>query len=353
MAKALGGSFTITALADGATYQGTIHSDKPMTQFYNKSTNTATPSWEGGTTDAPSFYLTIRDQDGNIVPYNEDTVEIYYGGMCIWQNGAQQNGSYVNKQGNAQMGNVTMPRYQFIKDLASSTNMDDDVIYMVAKINIGGTYVPIESSTKTIQIRATEGGSAHILTVVVKDIHKQGELGELTAIVTDQQGIAVTNITNYEWYDLTGDTSEPIATGASKKTIQLNSDDVDGYDVYRCVVTLDDGTKVIGAGGIRDYSDPYYADWELQPAVSIIRPNQVIKATPHLYDDNGGKLEVGNHNISAINLQATFLKSDGTDATGLTANADGSYDITFSLVESNGMTIKGYVTAEVTLGGGI
>lgn len=349
MAGALGGSFTITAVVDGATYQGTIHSDKPLLQFYNKTTGTATPSWDSTSTDSPTFYMVIRDQSGKEIAYNASDVSIYYGGALVWDKGAAVTLGGVNYIATAgENAEHKVPQYKFIANVASATNMDDDQIYMTAKVNISGTSITIQSSVKPIQIRASEGGAAYILTIMTDDIHEQGEQGVLKAVLTDQTGTSV-SAKSYQWYNLTGDESSPIS-GATQSTLTVTSDDIDGYDAFRCVATLSDDTTIAGVGGIKDYSDPYYADWELDPAGGTIRNNNKdIKATPKLYDDKGNVLTKGSNGITDITMTATFVDASGNTISGMTADSNGAYTITYDKVVDSGGQMSGYVTATVTL----
>lgn len=351
MAGTLGGSFTLTAVIDGATYQGTIFSSAPMTQFYDKSTNTVSPDWTGGT-NSPSFYMVIRDQSGSIISYDSSTVKIYYGGQLNWENGEAAGSGYIQEAGTITVKDsnekeYTIQQYQFVKNVASSTNMDDDHIYMTADVSISGNSVMIQSSVKTIQIRATEGGSAYILSVVTKDIHTQGEVGTLTAIVTNQSGTTISNVNSYEWFDLTGSSETSIGTG---QTLSRNSDQIDGYDAFKCVATLSDGsTKVSGIGGITDYSDPYYVDWELSPEGNTIRQGQTVTATPKLYSDDGTELTANTGIIDSVTMTATFRDSEGVDITADVPESNGTYTLKYDLVVEKGNQISGYITATVTL----
>lgn len=147
--------FFVTAIDDGTTLHGVLSSNKSLTQGWNGST--ADPDWSIST-NSPTITLQLTSgnstvqADSNVTwKYNNDTIQFGQDNIST--------GTYAGlfKKG---VSLSLQPTLQIIDNLASSDNVDVDIITLEGSWTSGGAAIPFSVST---QVRITSiGDNGHV-----------------------------------------------------------------------------------------------------------------------------------------------------------------------------------------------
>lgn len=150
--------FFVTAIDDGTTLHGVLSSNKSLTQGWNGST--ADPDWSIST-NSPTITLQLTSgnsivlADENVTwKYNNDTIQFGQNNISI--------GTYAGlfKKG---ISSSLQPTLQIINNLASSENVDVDVITLEGSWTSGGAAIPFSVST---QVRITSIGNSGYVGII-------------------------------------------------------------------------------------------------------------------------------------------------------------------------------------------
>lgn len=134
MSEAIG-SLTIKRLKKGKTVVMGFVVDKALYQGWNSSTKLAEPTFSEAT--GPTVTPTVYTSDGSAVTINSDS-KWYYNSLENEIEWNEPSGNYRYSKNGLYKENITTHALQFIKDIASETNVGSDTFYFRAYGEAGG-----------------------------------------------------------------------------------------------------------------------------------------------------------------------------------------------------------------------
>lgn len=266
MAQTISNKFFVQVIDDGATLHGEIRATKSLTQSYTGTT--CVPNWTV-TDNQPIIYISLMNGTTFIVP--DSTYTWYYNGTAItWDSNGKSNavgslvaGTFEKVTNYTPSGYNTgeyVPAIKIVKNLASSSNVDIDVIRFDGQATLTTNPVAFSASLNVTITEWLEGGG--YLGVInftngIADIDSTHTSVTCNAVLYNGDGNAITTGVTYKWYK-EGDSSQ---VGSSASLTVTDSMVVD-YAVFRCEFWMTvDGTSTNVATarvGIDDTQDPEY-----------------------------------------------------------------------------------------------
>ena len=262
------GLFTLVALMDGTTINGTLRVDgTPLAQRYNKGTDAFMPDFATLAEESrPTVVVILRSvADGSIM--NPNTIEYRYNDILLTfdANGLSTNSSMVGyfkkiAAYSTNIGGTTykLPALRVMKNLVPISGYDNDRITVSGTVEIAGSSIEFKGLFKEVVIQESTGNQYDIL--ITNNNGSQlltaGESLTETACVF-KDGIEITDYTGFtfQWVKMlgTGDTNM-----GKTRTQAITTDDVDNVLKLRCDVFKDSSKVASGYDEITDFSDPYY-----------------------------------------------------------------------------------------------
>lgn len=337
----LEGAFTLIALMDGTTINGTLRVDgTPLVQRYNKGTDVFIPNFEAlAENGRPTVVVILRSvADGSILIPN--TIEYRYNDLLLAfdSNGLSANVGLAGyfKRLTAYAANVggktyNLPALRVMKNLVPVSGYDNDRITVSGTIEVNGSSVPFNALSKEVVIQESTGNQYDIVVSNNKgsQFTQSGEsLTETARIFKD--GIEITDYTGftYKWMKMLG--SGDTAWGTSR-TQAVSTSDVDNVLKIRCDVFLNGSKIASGYDEVTDFSDPYYLNVKITGITgNSVRSGETARLTPVAV-----KRSTGEENPSLIttwnwsvkdNAGAGFILSGKSAATFTGASANVTYD---------------------------
>lgn len=251
--------FYVTALEDGTTLHGNLVSDKSLSQSWNG--NTAVPNWTTAS-EQPTIYLTLLSGGTLVSPSN--TFTWYYNGTAIDDTDTRfvKTKKQVTYAGQA----LEMPALKIVENLASSSNVDMDLITFKGSYTVSGANIDFSSD---IQIRISElkiGSKIGVINFVngISDITDAGQTITLYGRLYNQDSQEESGVTT-KWYlnDSTTPTSgKNISVGGKTyaNAFQVKEDNVVDHAVVRCEFFINNSNIPIytSYAAIDDMQDPEY-----------------------------------------------------------------------------------------------
>lgn len=258
--------FFVTALEDGTTLHGNLRATMSLTQAYND--GVCVPDWTQSA-NQPTIYLSLMNGVNYITPDANYTWE-YNGSTIVWQSSSATS---VSADGLFQKVQYTptgyptgtyVPAIKIIGNLASSTNVDIDVITFKGAKTISTAPISFSSS---INVRITEwirGGYLGTLSFVdgIADISRDNDTVIVYGTLYNDASTVTGNDLGLAWYlNDTLITSEDITddcyVDASKRLVVKEGAVVD-YATVKCVFSYRDTEVYTAYVGIDDTQDPEY-----------------------------------------------------------------------------------------------
>lgn len=287
----LEGGFTIIALMDGTTINGTLRVEgTPLVQRYNKGTNAFIPNFETiAESSRPTVVLILRDiSDGNVL--TPQTLEWRYNDLLLTfdSNGLSTNAGMVGffKKIDAYPTNVggtsyNLPALRVMKNLVPISGYDNDRITVSGTIEVSGTSVGFNAISKDVIIQESTGNQYDIL--ITND--KGSQLLTTGETLTDnvrifKDGVEVTDYTGYsfQWVKMLG--SGDVNWGTARTQV-VSTNDVDNVLKLRCDVKKDGSVVASGYDEITDFSDPYYVNLKITGiSGNTVRKGETAVVTP-------------------------------------------------------------------------
>lgn len=227
--------FYVTALEDGTTLHGNLSSDKPLSQAWNGTS--AVPNWTQSA-EQPTIFLTLLSGGTLVQPAND--YKWYYEGQEIdfsTDTRFQKITEYPVTYG----GQTTnMPALKIVQNLASSNNVDVDLISFMGNYVINGTGVSF-SCTAQIRISAiTANGNLGTINFVggISNITEPGQTITMFGKLYNSSGGTVDNATT-KWYlndavSPTAGRSITISGTTYTNAFQVSESDVVDHATIRC-----------------------------------------------------------------------------------------------------------------------
>lgn len=364
--------FFVTAIDDGTTLHGVLSSNKSLTQGWNGST--ADPDWSIST-NSPTITLqltsgnSIVQADANVTwKYNNDTIQFGQNNISI--------GTYAGlfKKG---ISSSLQPTLQIINNLASSENVDVDVITLEGSWTSGGAAIPFSVST---QVRITSIGNSGYVGIIefqdgISNFTESGQSISLIPHLYGGDGSSEADKSTYtvDWY-INGVKVEDGA-GFSQGTsvnpltyvLTINEADVVDNAIIKLVFKdkIDSHVLYTEYANVDDLQDPEYMYIQYNSAngqTATLRKNEQVTfeiwvgrvdnpAVIQAYDTFKVKLLDSDGTIIDENIQGIPNVQEGgwryltIDSTTHKA----SITITYQLASQKGKNITGIIVAETSL----
>lgn len=247
--------FFVQVIEDGSSLRGEIRSTQPLSQAYTD--GVCVPTWDTtGVTDAqkkaaieemqPVVYIILQNGASWILPDSNYTW--YYNGTAIeWDDSGK---SLAHASGLAagtfvKVTNFTpemyasgqyVPAIRIVKNLASTENVDIDVIRFDGQKTLATNPVPFSASIDVSITEMMKGGYTGLIYLngsTDKDISSKTDTVKLIARLFDSNGTLMTSSANsvkYKWY--INDT-EKVALGTTN-TLTVTESDIYDYGIVKC-----------------------------------------------------------------------------------------------------------------------
>lgn len=256
--------FFVTALEDGITLHGYLRATASLTQSYNN--GVCIPDWSqvGG---GPTIYLSLMSGADYAVP-DSGYVWKWNGTEIAWASTAADaqsvNGLFQKVANYVPSGYTTaVPAIKIIGNLASSSNVDIDVISFEGTKTMSTAPIPFSAS---IEVRITEwisGGYAGILSFVdgIADISTENQSVTVYGTLYNESGVVSSGVT-LDWYlnevQITSTDSTAAAYINASSQLVVKEEAVVDYATVRCDFTYNGSIQTTQYVGIDDTQDPEY-----------------------------------------------------------------------------------------------
>lgn len=235
-------SFFVQVIEDGSALRGEIRSTQPLTQAY--SDGTCVPNWAAGV-NQPTVYVVLQNGGSWITP--DAGYKWYYNGNEIVFDGNGKSLAVANLPAGTfeKVTNYTpdmyeqgqyVPAIKIVKNVASSSNVDIDVLRFDGTKTLTTNSIPFSASldiTITELIKGGYVGMIYLNGSTDKDISSKNDTVKLIAHLYDSEGNEMTPATNgakYRWL-INGVEKVPLG---STNTLVVTESDVYDYAVVSC-----------------------------------------------------------------------------------------------------------------------
>ena len=253
--------FMVTAIEDGTTLHGTLLSTKSLAQSYNN--GSCTPDWSVAA-NQPIIYVSLYDGSQQVVP--DSSFTWYWNGTALTFNAQNKtaDGRFEKTTYNAgtQQAPLNVPALKIIGNLASSENLNIDVIRFSGYKTISTAPIPFSASA---DVRITEwvaGGYLGVLSfnsnAVIDNDHSSVSI---RSTLYNESGSVATYTS--EWYinEVLISSTTPNGSGVSQSNPHLFTiveEDVVDYATIKCVFKVDNSTVWTEYIGVDDVTDPEF-----------------------------------------------------------------------------------------------
>ena len=276
MSNTISSAFRIFATLDGSTISGSLRVDGyPLVQSYTPGTSKYVPDFESSAiseTEKPTIYPVLRDQgDGSILVPNQyewryNDVLLTFDDTTDLSTNSGMEGTFKRIDSfQANIGGQTYPMQaiRVMKNLASTTNHDNDRITLSGTIEVGGTSVPFKDLGKDVVIQ--EATSNQYTVVITNDAGSaltddQPTLTESLEIYKDGVLLADRAGITYQWFIAQPDGKENLGTAATQV---VTREHVDNFSVIGCDVNVNGSLVATAFDPVTDYGDPYDVKWNV------------------------------------------------------------------------------------------
>ena len=265
--------FFIQVLEEGSSLHGQLLCTKSLVQSYKD--GTCIPDWASTASARPLVYLSLQNGATDTTPdsgyswsYNGTVITFsttqtsqtiggttYYGFASTNFNGVFFKTGTTSTNASPLSG---MPALGIIGNLASSSNVDIDVIRFDGSKTLSTNPIPFACMLNVTITQWTSGGYLGILNFPNGNvITEAGQTLQCSAILYNDSGEVTLSASDYEWY-YEGESTRQ-GTG---QTFTIQEGDVTDYAILRCdfYMTID-GTRTLvysAFGSIDDQQDPEY-----------------------------------------------------------------------------------------------
>ena len=350
-------SFTLTAILNGNTYYSSLVLDsgsKSLVQFWDKSANKVTPSWEN---NGPKFHMYVCDNEGREYVPLTDSVKLYYNSQEL-SFGADGIDTSIKAFKRTVDTNSTPNKvsFQIIKDLFSDTNQDNDEIYIKGTIQIKGNNfqeVQTQSTAITLVQTASVGTQYYPVLECGAIMPNQDETACTLKLYSTATGLEVTENVTYKFYyanrsddvEINGSTPNYSISGnvlTIKKEAVESTETIKGTCVY-------EGKEYSDWGIVVDYNDPIVVGTYINGTQggSNIADGETAQVGVMLFKTDNDGVEQDVTSQYTFDPRWTVLKADGN--TELLTESEKSkkiISISYDKVIEGGGSVSGFVSIE-------
>lgn len=246
--------FYVSALEDGTTLHGNLVSDKALTQAWNGST--AVPNWTQAS-EQPTIYLTLLSGATLVAP--AAGYKWYYNGTEITN--ADTRFQITTKSVTYAEQTVTMPALKIVANLASSSNVDVDMITFKGSYVINGAGIEFACDAQVRISAITANGKLGVINFVngISDITEAGQTITMYGKLYNADGQADNTVTT-KWYlnDSSIPTSGQTISGQTN-AYQVSESQVVDHATVRCeFYDASNNLLYTAYAGIDDMQDPEF-----------------------------------------------------------------------------------------------
>ena len=247
--------FYVTAIDDGTTLHGNLASDKSLTQAWNGSS--AVPNWTTPS-EQPTIYLTLLSGATLVKP--SEGYKWYYNGAEIT---ASDTRFQITTKSVTYAGQTIadMPALKIVANLASSANVDVDMITFKGDYVINGTGVSFACDAQIRISAITANGKLGVINFVggISDITEAGQTITMYGRLYGSDGQSDTSATT-KWY--LNDSSIPVSgqtIDGQTNAFQVTESQVVDHATVRCeFYDANNNLLYTAYAGIDDMQDPEF-----------------------------------------------------------------------------------------------
>lgn len=254
--------FMVTAIEDGTTLHGTLIATKSLAQSYNN--GSCTPDWSVAA-NQPIIYISLYDGSTQVAPDSNFTWS--WNGTALVFNAQNKtaDGRFEKTTYNVgtQQVPLNVPALKIIGNLASSENLNVDVISFSGSKTISTSPITFSAST---EVRITEWVSGGYLGVLYFPenpvIDNDNDSVMIYAMLYNESGTV--SVYNVEWYvnevqiTTTTPNGSSIGTFGNIKYLDLKGGDVVDYATVKCVFYIGGSVVWTEYIGVDDVTDPEF-----------------------------------------------------------------------------------------------
>ena len=249
--------FMVTAIEDGTTLHGTLIATKSLAQSYNN--GSCNPDWSVPA-NQPVIYVSLYDSVSPVAPdatfkWFWNGTELVFGANNKTADGRFEKTTYTS-------GDVTVPALRITDNLASSDNLNVDIIRFEGSRTISTAPIPFSCS---VEVRITEwvsGGYLGTLSfadnAVIDNSHSSVEI---VPTLYNDSGVVATADYAVAWY-----INEALVNGSTAAGSSVGSDyhltvveeDITDYATVKCIFTSGGSVVWTEYIGIDDTTDPEF-----------------------------------------------------------------------------------------------
>lgn len=221
--------FYVSALEDGTTLHGNLVSDKALTQAWNGST--AVPNWTTAS-EQPTIYLTLLSGATLVAPASN--FKWYYNGTEISDDDTrfQKTTKSVTYAGQT----VTMPALKIVANLASSSNVDIDMITFKGSYVINETGVEFSCDAQIRISAITANGKLGVINFLngISDITEAGQTITMYGKLYGSDGQADDTVTTKWYLNASSTPTSGTAISGQSNAFQVTEGQVVDHATVRC-----------------------------------------------------------------------------------------------------------------------
>jgi len=359
--------FTLTALQNGLTIQGSLRVAGTLSQNYSAGTGKCIPDWYTTPAKRPKLYPVIRKGGVYIGAAAIHAGKWFYNDAEIIFDSETHRSTNFKDAANHPLfeegtmtvslagDSYTVPCLTIISNLASPTNLDVDTIGYEGQVELNGKFVDFPRCSLDVKIaQMTTQGYLGLLSPESAIISAKSGAGSSVTIDAELYGEDGQAVTTYYVKFFNAGTGQQITVASGAKSVTVTEADVTDNMIIRCDFFLDSAmqNRVTSAfASIDDTTDPEYLYVSFNGS----------------YGDNSGQLDSGEtctvtmwvatmEDPTAINTAYTNFTVQFYDGnqqeitTGLptitVANNKATMDVTYQFIAANGYKINGIVTAQ-------
>lgn len=377
MDKKVSNSFKLVAVINGKTIFArvkTADGSAGFFQFYDKSTDTHTPSWVD---NGPMFYAECKDSEGN--EYEAKNCVLHYIDQDISfdSNGLSEEGTFAAgtfkkttmSKTNSAGEKITYTVFQVVKEVfknssGTDSNMDDDDFYISGSVTLPGAYTqPFQTETESLTIvEAAAGGNMYYGKMDITDCTADNSgKGTATArLFSTQTGTWISEGVTYSFFDYSGDNGarkDITGTGnysISGNTLTVDKDAIMGDTLIGCDMKVGGSTVFTAYGTMHDFTDPYYIDYDetgtktgdssFAHKAGSIQQGETVTYTAKTVDASGSI-----KTVDGLELKFhVFKRKDGEEWTAKSTVSSTSFTYDEITADEIGGGVSGYITGTIT-----
>ncbi len=276
MPNQISNHFTLTALQNGLTIQGSLRVAGTLSQNYSASTSKCIPDWKNTPSKRPKLYPVIRKGalylgadavQGGKWYYND--VEILFDSETNKStNFKDTNNAPLFEQGTMSVSlggtSYTLPCLTIINNLASATNIDVDTIGYEGKVELNGKFVDFPRCSLDVKIaQMTTQGYLGLLSPESAIISAKSGTGSSVTINAELYGEDGQSVSSENFYVkfLNAGTGQEISVASGSKSVTISEGDVTDNMIVRCDFYLDSAMQnrvTTAFASVDDTTDPEY-----------------------------------------------------------------------------------------------